>query len=942
MVVSSLEKLKQLNEEFLHLREEGKAVENVVNEALFIIQQEPELLNVSLEICEEIKRVFKTESDITIVPNFISIVGSAVNNPEEAGDIDVLIRAERYVKLNADGTFKDYYLIDANNVRLPIRNLFGKERKIDFIDGPQGPHGNYITMYDLVLRKSVQKEFIPPKPQMAGYTESYNVEDLIKWADGEHIAIEPKLNGFRAILEKHGQEVKLWFEGSPNVNRIKNFKQIEEEVLSLPFENIVLDGDIGLYKNGERLARYKLNKLNAKEVEYEAGEVPSFTAFDILKLENEDLRELPFRERRQILEKVANRFKKYLQLVPSKIAETEEEIKIYSKWAINQEMSEGLVAKKLNSKYENGGTNEWFKLKKIGELKVIALRKHKKVNGYTYEVGLLGGGYKNTEQFEGKEYVNLGETHTTNINAKAGQILTVTFLEMIAHPKENTLTCMNMVVQDIDDTRKEPYTIEQGIQVANNVKLLFKDLSKYIPADTNKYYKVAFVLNTPSQIDIARQKLLSSGAGKVFKEKYLPILGLKEKDIIVVQKEQIKDIHSQAIIVGLGHSVKTNINLPYPVDDEKFLNLVKQEIVRKSKQINVFIKKQEESEEGQPFQEKWWEENWYKLIPEEGKGKFVYQFHWRGLSEEETKLSLEELMQTSHSVHGDLRLTATKDFGLWGFTVFEGSTRELRRYKYYTKLAENEIAVQGTFKINQPVQWLDVGKGKPLITSPGSVGATTQKFAKFFALDWGEYELGVVRMHAIEVFLKGDILNGRYLITYIPADGKRVWVIEKQKNETPLAEREDKEKVIQELKAKGQKYLYWRNPKEGKGELIQVSKETIKLVAKEDEKRLVYGVVLEPNTVDAQGDIVDEETIEEACHNYMRHYRVVGDRHTNIANADVVESYIAPTDFEVNGQKIKKGSWVLVVYIKDDDLWEKIKAGYYVGYSIGGFGIREF
>lgn len=104
--------------------------------------------------------------------------------------------------------------------------------------------------------------------------------------------------------------------------------------------------------------------------------------------------------------------------------------------------------------------------------------------------------------------------------------------------------------------------------------------------------------------------------------------------------------------------------------------------------------------------------------------------------------------------------------------------------------------------------------------------------------------------------------------------------------------------------------------------------------------RLVYCVVLEPDTVDLQKDVVSVEDIEKACHTYLVRSRIVGEQHVKKANADVVESYIAPMDFEIGDQRVLKGSWVMVVKVHDDELWGKVQAGEITGFSIGGTAYR--
>jgi len=345
---------------------------------------------------------------------------------------------------------------------------------------------------------------------------------------------------------------------------------------------------------------------------------------------------------------------------------------------------------------------------------------------------------------------------------------------------------------------------------------------------------------------------------------------------------------------------------------------------------------------------RWWAENWHKMFPPDGKGRFVYHHHYRGLSEEETKLDENELLRTNHSLHGDLRFEA--DGELWGFSVFLGTTEENRKAGGDRLISlPKDDNLQGQFKLSMPKAWLNVGVGKPMVTEPGEVGATSEKYSKFFAVDHGTYEIGVWREHMLELFLHGEKLKGRFLIEYVPvAGGRRVWLIDKPEDQTPYAEKHELADVISELKQKGQKWLIWRNPKEeGKPQKIDVRtgrvvKEYHAMILKADEeRRLVYGVVLEPDTVDSQGDIISAAEIEKAAHKFLVKSRVVGDRHSKKANAEVVESYIAPDDFEMGGQKVKKGSWVLGVHISDDRLWDAVKKREYTGFSVGGFGIRE-
>ncbi|MED4460432.1 putative protein yqbD [Bacillus subtilis] len=111
----------------------------------------------------------------------------------------------------------------------------------------------------------------------------------------------------------------------------------------------------------------------------------------------------------------------------------------------------------------------------------------------------------------------------------------------------------------------------------------------------------------------------------------------------------------------------------------------------------------------------------------------------------------------------------------------------------------------------------------------------------------------------------------------------------------------------------------------------------VKVLAKEaDEQKLVYGIVYEPDTVDAHGDFMTAAEIEKAAHGFLKDAREIDKQHDFQGGVGaVVESYVAPADFVINGETIKKGSWVLVTKASEE-IWEEIKKGEITGYSMAG------
>jgi len=102
-------------------------------------------------------------------------------------------------------------------------------------------------------------------------------------------------------------------------------------------------------------------------------------------------------------------------------------------------------------------------------------------------------------------------------------------------------------------------------------------------------------------------------------------------------------------------------------------------------------------------------------------------------------------------------------------------------------------------------------------------------------------------------------------------------------------------------------------------------------------KQLVYGIVFEPDFVDAQDQFISKEDIEEAAHAYLANHRNVKLSHTvNITSeVDVVESYIAPVDFVMNDMEIKEGTWIVALKIHDKALWDETENSI-IGLSAGG------
>lgn len=112
-----------------------------------------------------------------------------------------------------------------------------------------------------------------------------------------------------------------------------------------------------------------------------------------------------------------------------------------------------------------------------------------------------------------------------------------------------------------------------------------------------------------------------------------------------------------------------------------------------------------------------------------------------------------------------------------------------------------------------------------------------------------------------------------------------------------------------------------------------------------EDRRIITGIVLEPDTVDAQDDTISSEVIEKAAHDFLSRYNLstqLGEQHTFFGvGVNLVESYIAPSDLTIGTESVKKGSWILSVHVEDDEIWRKVKEGEITGFSIGGTALVE-
>lgn len=123
----------------------------------------------------------------------------------------------------------------------------------------------------------------------------------------------------------------------------------------------------------------------------------------------------------------------------------------------------------------------------------------------------------------------------------------------------------------------------------------------------------------------------------------------------------------------------------------------------------------------------------------------------------------------------------------------------------------------------------------------------------------------------------------------------------------------------------------------------KVSKDILIFFIKEDEQ-IVGGVVYEPMEVDLHDDFASADDIRDACYDFMENVKVFKLSHKGSPLGNkirILENYLAPADLEINKQKIKKGSWLIVLKIVDKKIWQDIKDGKINAFSMAGRAKRK-
>jgi ATP-dependent DNA ligase len=173
---------------------------------------------------------------------------------------------------------------------------------------------------------------------------------------GDGWRYEPKWDGFRTIVFRDGGDVHLQSRNGRPMNRY--FPDVVEQVLKLPAERVVLDGEMIVMVDGIQEFDLLSQRIHpaASRVEMLARETPAeLVAFDLLADGDETLLHLPFEERRERLAGVV--------ADPVRLTPVTSDPEDAGEWLAGT--GEGVIAKEAHAPYRPGERTGMVKIKRV-------------------------------------------------------------------------------------------------------------------------------------------------------------------------------------------------------------------------------------------------------------------------------------------------------------------------------------------------------------------------------------------------------------------------------------------------------------------------------------------------------------------------------------------------------------------------------------------------
>jgi bifunctional non-homologous end joining protein LigD len=263
------------------------------------------------------------------------------------------------VRIFDEGT---YEIVDRDDTKLTVRLEGNRQRGVYHLvrTKSRGSKGEWLAILS-VDERPPPDEPPPPEPMLA--TLAAQPFDDPEWA------FEPKWDGIRAIASCDTATRLITRNGRDVTNGYPELQRIHDQLVAL---DAMLDGEIVAFADGIPSFQRLQQRMHVRDERQLAGlskRIPvAYIAFDLLYLDGRDLTSRPYHERRSLLEET---------LVTSDVLQLSPRIEASGvalfEASANQGL-EGVVAKKLTSRYEPGArSRSWLKVKVTFDADVVVV-----------------------------------------------------------------------------------------------------------------------------------------------------------------------------------------------------------------------------------------------------------------------------------------------------------------------------------------------------------------------------------------------------------------------------------------------------------------------------------------------------------------------------------------------------------------------------------------
>lgn len=231
------------------------------------------------------------------------------------------------------------------------------------------PTGDYYQQ--LTSSQTIDTEIALPYPYfLASQLEDTFERSIESLGDISDWIIEWKWDGIRAQIVKRNNEIVIWSRGEEIINQ--SFPEIVNVAKKLP-DNLVLDGEILAYHNGEPLAfallQKRIGRENVTQTIIDTAPV-IFMVYDMMEWEGVDIRDKPLSKRKEFINnlflttkgKTSSKFPKFIvsQDLTLNSWDKAQELLQQSR----EHLTEGFVLKRRDSEYKSGRVRgDWWKAK---------------------------------------------------------------------------------------------------------------------------------------------------------------------------------------------------------------------------------------------------------------------------------------------------------------------------------------------------------------------------------------------------------------------------------------------------------------------------------------------------------------------------------------------------------------------------------------------------